>query len=345
VVGLYSYNIPQFAESRAVLALDGFDLSVYAPAVRKLLTYQGKQWAGVNTIYNLALYYNKALFLEAGMPRPPRTVNELDEAAGRLDVRGPGGKLERVGFLPNMPGWWPYSWPVNFGGRLYDAATDTAEFADAPTVAAYEWIAGYPKRVGLDASREFGNSFGRSYHTAMDPFMTGRAAMIVQGPWLASFIRLYAPALDYGAVPVPVAAGLEDGPPRGLVEADVLMIPRGCKQPEAALEFVRYMQRREVQERLALDHGKSSPMEDVSRGFFEGHPNREVQVHDAITRSPLVQVLPQTRAWQQYADMTIGAFDRVWQGENVPRVLSEVQRRAQELIDLAAVRRRQRAGA
>ncbi len=352
VVGLYSYNIPQFAESGAALALDGFgsadgqiDPESFAPAVRRLLTYQGRLWAGVNTIYNLALYYNRAMFREAGLDpaHPPRTIAELDAAADRLVVRGPGGRLERAGFLPSMPDWWPYSWPIMFGGTLYDAAANRAVFTDPATVAAYEWVQGCPRRLGLRESSEFGHAYSRSYHTAQDPFISGRVAMIVQGPWIANFIRRCGPGLDYGAASLPVAESILDPErPVGLLEADVLMIPRGCRHPEEAFGFVRFMQRPEIQEMLATEHCKSSPMRDISEGFVKDHPNRFVSVHDAIARSPRVQILPQTRVWQQYADMTIGAFERVWSGQPVLPVLQGVETRAQMLMDRAALRRKQR---
>ncbi len=356
VVGLYSYSVPLFAEARAAMPLDGFarrrrgatiDPESYTPAVRRLLTYEGRQWAGVNTCYALALYYNRGAFREAGLDadRPPRTVGELDASAQRLDRVGPGGRIERAGFLPNLPTWWPYFWPSLFGGRLYDPIAKRAIFADAATVAAYEWVGAYPRRLGAHATTEFANSYAQNLHSAQDPFLAGHAAMIVQGPWIANFIRRYAPALEYAGAPVPVEESIYDPQrPAGMVEADVLMIPRGCPHPEEAYEFVAFTQQRQVQEQLAADHCKSSPMRDVSPGFMENHPNPCVGVHDAVVRSPRVQILPQTRAWQQYADLTSGAFDAIWNGGAVRPVLARVEVRAQELIDKAEALRRRREG-
>src|SRR5262245_21096347 len=73
VCGLYSYNVAPFAEARAAMPLDEFasrpdaiDPEAYVPAVRRLLSYRGQQWAGVSSIYAMALYYNRAQFREVG---------------------------------------------------------------------------------------------------------------------------------------------------------------------------------------------------------------------------------------------------------------------------------------
>jgi multiple sugar transport system substrate-binding protein len=358
VVGLYSYNIPQFAEAKAAMSMDEFvsrpggvdkekaiDPEAYVPAVHRLLSYRGKQWAGVTSVYALALYYNKKLFREAGLDpeRPPRTIGELDGAADRLLVRDSNGTFERVGFLQNLPEWWPYFWPIMFGGKLYDPEKDRAILTDDATLAAYKWVGETARRIGPAAANQFANAYGRSFHSPQDPFMSGRAAMIVQGSGVANFVRIYTPELEYGAAPVPVAESMYDPQkPTGMLEADVLVIPRGCPHEKEAYEFVRFMQQDDVQAQLATDHGKSSPMRNTPPGFHENHPNRYVRVHEAIGASPAVQILPQTRVWQQYADMIHAAFQSIWSGKEAGLALRDVEVRAQQLMDLAAERRLRR---
>lgn len=354
VAGVFSYNIPQYARSGAAMPLGDFGTSatritpdIYAPAVAGLLSYHGSLIAGITSLYSLALYYNRAMFREVGLDpdAPPRTIPQLDAAADRLTVRE-GDTIARAGLLQNLPLWWPYFWPTLFGGNLYDPVKDRAEFDSPETIAAYEWVASYPRRLGMSQSQSFGVAYNRSFHSPQDPFISGRVAMIVQGPWLANFINRYRPALDYGVCPAPVdAAILDPANPRGLLEADVLIIPRGCRHPEEAFEFVRFTQRQDVQEQLAREHTKSSPLATCSPGFFEGHGNKYVRVFDAITRSRNVSILPQTPVWKSYAHLTEGAFDAVWKGEPVRPVCEGVQQRAQQMIDkAAAVQRTREAG-
>lgn len=340
--GLFSYSVPLYAEAGAAMPLDSFPQedwcgqAGYLPNVWKLLTHEGRPWAGVNTCYTLGLYVNRSHMRDAGMSahRLPRTINELDTAAEKLTKIDASGTIAQAGFLPNLPLWWPYSWGVLFDGRLYDRGTHTATADDAGNIRAMEWIATFPERFGRDAAGAFAQTFSRSTHSPQDPFISGRASMIVQGPWLANFIRMHNPTLDYAVVPAPIADGLPDAEvPRGLVEADVIIIPSGCKDPEASWEFLRFMQRRTTQERLALAHCKSSPMAEVSPEFVSSHPSRYVGVFDAIARSPRSDSLPPTRIWPQYADMLGGAFDTVWRGADPTSTLRDVQVRAQRLID------------
>jgi ABC-type glycerol-3-phosphate transport system substrate-binding protein len=242
--------------------------------------------------------------------------------------------------MPNVPDWWPYFWPVMFGGSLYDEARSAATLVTPANVAAYEWVGRHPQRYGRIATRHFGTSFGRSFLSAQDPFMRGRVSMVVQGPWLASFINAYAPDLDYGCIPVPVLESLYDpARPSGTLEADVLMIPRGSSDPEGALEFIRFVQGPAMQEQLAAAHGKPSPLRETSASFTATHPNPFVDVHAAIIRSPSVQTAPRTRVWRQYSQLIADAFEAIWEGADTTSELQAAEDRAQQLLDIVARRR------
>lgn len=351
VVGLYTYSIPGYAEARAAMPLDQFkhlgeiDPGCYLPGIRELLSHEGRLWAGVNSCYTLAMYYNRSALREIGHnpDQPPRTISELDELSARLTLQDAQGRIERAGFLPNVPGWWPYFWPCMFGGRLYEPRRGRATAADPRCVAAFEWIRDTARRLGTGPTRTFAAAFSRSIHSAQDPFISGRQAMIVQGTWLANFIRALRPDLDYACAPVPVVDHLFDPKrPTGLLEADVLVIPRGCRHPEEAYQFLLFTQRQEIQEQLATAHCKPSPFIELSPGFIESHPNRGIRIHNAIAKSQNVQILPRTRCWKEYDDLINSAFDAVWSGADPQTELASVQTHVQQLIDSAAALHRAR---
>jgi multiple sugar transport system substrate-binding protein len=351
VVGLFSWNVPTFADAGALLPLDEFAPAPvgtdYAPAIWKLLTHTGRPWAGVNTCYTLGLYYDRVRCRELGFDPEVGPVNlaDLDALAERGLEIGENGRVERAGFLANLPGWWPYFWPIPFGGTFWDEAERRLTLAEDGSLAGYRWVREQAERLGAARTQTFAKGFERSMLSPADPFLSRKVAAIVQGPWMANFIDALAPDLDYGVIPVPQPTGVGDpAMPTGLLEADVIAIPRGCPHPEEAYEFVAFTQRPEVQAELCREHGKSSPMMEVPADFAAKHKNRYVNVHDAIAKSPAVQVLPEHGAWKNVSDLTVGAFERIWMGADPARELAAVQRRGQELFDDSDARRARRLG-
>ena len=351
VVGLWNYSVPAFAAAGAILPLDelgrphGINPEMYAAGVRQVTTYRGRMWATVNTAGVLALYYNKTQFKEVGLDpeRPPRTIEEFDDMGRKLLLKK-GEKIERMGFHHREPGWWSFIWGSHFGGSLYDEAKNRSTAASPLNVRGYDWVQSYPKDYGLEAVNDFRSSFG-NYDSPLNAFIAGRLSMVVQGPWLANMINLHNPSLDYGVAPFPVADGLYiEDEPMGLIDTDVLVIPRGVKNPEASMEFVAYTQRQSVVEELSTVHCKGSPLASSSEKFRKEHPNKGIAVFEAISRSPRAFRVPPTPCWAQMKDEMDRALDRVWNIQDTPlNILTRTQQRSQAALDLAADRAARRA--
>jgi ABC-type glycerol-3-phosphate transport system substrate-binding protein len=357
ILGLWNYNIPGFSDTGAIQPMDelaaphGIRPEIYAAGMRPVVQYKGRMWATINTGGTLALYYNKKHFREVGLnpEQPPRTIAELDAANAKLTEGstyrdGGQGPITRMGFHHREPGWWPFIWPFYFGGTLVNAAAGKAHVDSPQVVGAYEWVQSYPRRFGLNRLNDFRSTFG-NYDSALNPFIHGQLSMVIQGPWLANMINLYNKELDYGVAPFPVAEGLYDAAaPLGLVDTDILVIPRGVKHPEASMEFIAYTQRPEVVEYLSTVHCKGSPLAASSERFLADHPNRGVRVFDAIAKSPRAFIVPQTRAWLQIRDGFVAAFDEVWnQKDSASAIMGRVQGRAQAALDRVAEQAARRA--
>jgi ABC-type glycerol-3-phosphate transport system substrate-binding protein len=352
ILGLWNYNVPAFSESGAILPLDelgpkfGVRPENYAQGMRPILSHLGHFWATINTGGTLALYYNRSIFREAGLDleKPPRTIAELDECNRRI-TRIESGRIARMGFHHREPGWWPFIWAYQFGGSLYDEKTDRSLAASKENIAAYEWVQSYPKEFGLDRVNDFRSGFG-NYDSPLNPFLNGQLAMVIQGPWLANVIKAYAPDLDYGVAPFPVPESLYDATaPLGLVDTDILVIPRGVRHPEASMEFIAYTQRQDVVEFLSTVHCKGSPLASCSEKFLAEHPNRGIRVFDAIAKSPRAYRCPPTRTWAQMKDEFSKVLDRAWNLQGTPTaLLQQAQAASQAMLDQAADARARRTG-
>jgi ABC-type glycerol-3-phosphate transport system substrate-binding protein len=355
ILGVWNFSIPAFADSGAIVPLDelaaesGISRQQYALSVWPMLTHRGRLYAMVSTCGSLAMYYNRQMFRAAGLDpdRPPTTIAELDDAATRMTLEeSPGGRLTQAGFLQTEPDWWTWHWGYFFGGSLYDEASGRALAAAPANVRAYEWVQSYPQRWGADRLVKLQSGFGW-YGTAEHPFLTGRIAMTMQGPWLANLIQKFAPDLDFGVVPFPVEASLYNpAEPIGLLDSDVLVVPRGAKHPRESFEFIAYVQRPEIMERLSAAHCKNSPLRNSSDRFVAEHPNRFLHVHDAIANSPRAFLFPRTRIWSEYVAQFDAAMQGMWRLQApASAALAGVERAVQARLDREAQMRAIRQGA
>jgi hypothetical protein len=131
--------------------------------------------------------------------------------------------------------------------------------------------------------------------------------------------------------------------PLGLVDTDILVIPRGVRYPEASMEFIAYTQRQDVVEYLSTVHCKGSPLATCSEKFLSEHPNRGIRVFDAIAKSPRAYRCPPTRTWAQMKDEFSKVLDRAWnlQGTSAA-LLQQAEAASQAMLDQAADARARR---
>jgi ABC-type glycerol-3-phosphate transport system substrate-binding protein len=145
VAGLYSQQVPQFAALDALEPLDelaaahGIDSAYYKKVFWEHCHYEGRLFALVSTAYDLALYYNTAIFREradslraAGLDpdRPPRTLGELDAYAAALDRFDANGKLIRRATCRSSP---VGSFPTQASGSAAAGGTRRAIASPSPT--------------------------------------------------------------------------------------------------------------------------------------------------------------------------------------------------------------------
>ncbi|MFM9959124.1 MAG: extracellular solute-binding protein [Phycisphaerales bacterium] len=325
-------------------------------SLHQLAPARGSLYGIINTCGALAMFYNRALFREAGLDpdNPPRTIQQLDaahraltrfEKNGTLTQTDDGtSEIARAGFLHMEPTWWTWFWGAYFGDSIHDAARNLATPDSPANLRAYQWVQTYPAALKPDRLTKFQTGFG-FYGTSEHPFLKGKVAMTNQGPWLANVIHQYAPELDYAVAPFPVDESIYDpAAPIGLLDGDVLVIPRGVRDPEASFEFIAFTQRPENIELLSAAHGKNSPLVSQSEDFEKSHVNRFVSVHSKVANSPRAFTFPRTRTWQEYQAEFDAAMQRMWRLEApAPEALAKVRIAAQKQLDRAAAARARRA--
>ena len=329
IAGLYVTNIYSFADRDALTPLDDFMredgstpdqfISRFANAYASMISYHDKVWAVPSTPTTVALYWNKQLFAQAGLDpeKPPRTIAEMNSMSAKLTRRDNSGNLVQVGFLPQASEGWVWAFPYWFGGGLFDGNNVTVGTNPA-NLTAFQWLAGFSHRYGVDSLRHLTSSFG-TLSTPQDPFMNGQVAMIIDGVYRSPFIHQFAPGLKYGVANWPEAQpGVSDFT---VAEADMLAIPRGAKHPREAWAFLKYVsspnlsaQREEDLrgvELLCFLQEKGSPLAQWSPYFTAHNPNPDIAVFRNLGESPHAIAPPKIGVWEEYQRELGTAFDKV----------------------------------
>ncbi|MGH2477632.1 MAG: extracellular solute-binding protein [Candidatus Limnocylindrales bacterium] len=275
--------VPEFADQGALLALDeempDFDDLTAGMFEGPVSTNKwGDHYYGLPLDTNTrVLFYNKAVFADAGVAAAPTTIDELEAAMTKVKALG----ADHFGYAEGGTGPWsvlPWIWTFG-GGITDDGLTKATGTLNGPgTVAAVtrlqDWLAkGYlsPSVLGggLATSEQFGND---------------KAAMILEGPWMPGIFQNQFPDLDYDYATVP--AGPSDT--ASVVGGEDVVVFKSTQNKEAALAFTRFM----VSEDAQLAMGKIGQMPVLQS--LAGHsdlpdyyPMFQEQLKTAKARTPV----------------------------------------------------------
>jgi maltose-binding protein MalE len=115
---------------------------------------------------------------------------------------------------------------------------------------------------------------------------------------------------------------------------DTLCIPKGCKHKKEAFEFIAYVNRQDVMEKLCNAHSKNSPLQKVSQDFLEHHKNPYIQVFEDLANSPNARAIPQIPIMPELGDELNNAVQSVALLEAEPEeALQKAQDRVQAKYD------------
>jgi ABC-type sugar transport system permease subunit/ABC-type glycerol-3-phosphate transport system substrate-binding protein len=201
-----------------------------------------------------ALFYNKTLFRNAGIvdakgeARPPQTWDELLDDAKKLSLTRSDGSFEHIGFIPNYGNSWLYIYAWQNDGEFMSPNGRTCTMNAKPNVEALDYMVKvYDALGGVDPVAAFQSGFQTN---ELDPFLTGKVAMKIDGSWVPKNIARYGPDLDFGLVPAPIPAARLHHEGKFATDKDTFItwaggfsfaIPRGSKNMETAWEFIKWM--------------------------------------------------------------------------------------------------------
>jgi ABC-type glycerol-3-phosphate transport system substrate-binding protein len=146
---------------------------------------------------------------------------------------------------------------------------------------------------------------------------------------------------EWGAVAFPAGVpGAENATYTGF---DALTIPRGAKHRDAAFEFIAYVNRQDVTEKLNMMHCKISPLKKVSDHFMNHHPNPYISVFEDLAASPNSHGVPRCPIWPEVVAEMNATTQKIYLLQEEPaKALAEAQQRLQARLDQFNARQAER---
>ena len=99
---------------------------------------------------------------------------------------------------------------------------------------------------------------------------------------------------------------------------DALVIPRGSKHPREAFEFIAYIQRPDIMEKLCAAHCKGSPFITHSPTWYANHPNPYAELFDRLSSSPHAVTVPNCPIWPEACAELQTTFNRIVSLQQTP---------------------------
>lgn len=258
-------------------------------------TYGGEIWSMPFSLSNIALYYNRALFEQAGLDpeKPPATWDELVEVGQALtqDTDGDGAVDQWGLWFPlkinegNVYYWFAFLWQA--GGEIFDPDFTRAEF-DGP--------------AGVEALQFWRDLVHQHGMVPLAPPEQGFEAGKI-GMTFASTARLnrYLAVLgsgDLGMAPMPGHLRRATG-----IGGANLAILSTAKDKDAAWEFVKWMTSPETNLRWSMETGylplrQSVIASDAYQAYLQEEPRARTileQMPDAVVRPNIPAYAPASR--------------------------------------------------
>jgi multiple sugar transport system substrate-binding protein len=317
----------QFVARGAVAAIEepladrDVDLSAYYDEPVEAFSYDGELQCMPQNISSLVVYYNRAVFADAGLPEPADdwTWDDFVTTARRLtagDVRGAGIDASIIRLAP-------FVW--SNGGEIVDDETQPTRLTldtDASREAVQD-IVDLVREGSVPTEEEL------AAQDLQTRFVTGKLGMLLSSRREVPPLREVA-GLDFDVAPVP-----RRGEPSTILHSDAYCLSAKGDQQEAAADFVAFATGEQGQRLTALSGRTVPSLRAVaeSPAFLNPAqaPSRSQVFLDGITSMRRTPVVP---VWPEVEDIVEEQMTRAFYDEDasLDAVLAEIDRRTRPVL-------------
>ena len=308
----FLYDITPFIQQEGKTAWGGDFIETWYPQTVELMVYQDKYYGLPSDFMSMVLFYNKKLFMEAGLDpgKPPRTWDEfLADAKALTRDRNDDGVVDTWGFGTVGavdPGFELRFTPIllSYGAEYLTPDNKCSALNSPEAKEAFKFF------VSLVAE-----------HKVVPPGVTGvnpgdvrqqmadeQIAMKIGSGWTVPIFSDLNPGLNpaetLAAVPIPIKAG-QNVQTSTTAWISAWVINKNTKHPQEAWQLLKFMTSKAADEKWFLDARVLSARRDVSGGLED----KGVMPFEPLMDDPFSQVIaaelprakfvPQTKEWPQ----------------------------------------------
>jgi multiple sugar transport system substrate-binding protein len=309
-------NSGGWIDLKPYLQRDKIDESMFGATSAEYTKYKDTRCALPMLADVYGLYYNKALFKQAGITSPPKTMSELTADAKKLTQKNPDGTFKVVGFDP-MQGFYENA-PAHYG-PLFGAKWVDDQGKSALAAGGWDDFLNWSKDLidfyGANDLTRWQSGAGDEF-SPQNAFERGKLAMNIDGEFRTAFIKAEHPDLDYGTAPMPVADDHPELYGAGYVTGNIVGIPKNAKNKDAAWALVKYLTTDEHALALLSNGLKNVPTTTASLTSSELKPDDRFKVFLDIFAHPGTATTPITAAGSANQEL-FQTFVLKWQAGRV----------------------------
>ena len=340
----FLYDITPFVQQEDTTSWGDDFIETWYPQTVELMVYQDKYYGLPSDFMSMVLFYNKKLFIEAGLDpnRPPKTWDEFLTAAKILTRdRNNDGQVDTWGFgtVGSVdPGFELRFTPILFshGAEYLTSDNKCSALNSSEAKEAFRFFINLVSEYKVVSPDVTSMNPGNVRQQMAD----GHVAMIIGSGWTVPILSDLNPRLDpsetLGAVSIPIKIGRDvQEPTTAWISAWV--INKNTKHPQEAWQLLKFMTSKAADEKWFVDARVLSARRDVSGGL----ENKGVTPFAPLIEDPFSQVIatelprskfvPQIKEWPQI----IGIVNRAVQsGFSGSKMAEQALREAHDEINI-----------
>ncbi|WP_406144568.1 ABC transporter substrate-binding protein [Streptomyces sp. NBC_01012] len=235
-----------------------------------------------------ALYYNKAMFEEAGIEKPPATWAEVSEAGKKISKGGKWGIGAEGSNLSNNIHQ-VFALAKQHGADFFDSSGKPT-FTDDGVVAA---VKQYVDMMAKDKIIAPGNA-EYAQNQSLSDFSKGKTAMVLWQAAATTFKSQGMKDSDWGVAPVPVQSGVpgEGEQVNSMVAGINIGVFKNSKNLDGATDFVKFMTSDEEQKILCEAYGSVPPVKAAQDAPAFDRPELKVLRETLATSAAALPQVP-----------------------------------------------------